>query len=141
MATIEDVMFYQHAGLIQRLQEKLGIDEQAALLLFIDTKQFLFLCGTVKGRFAPPSESIDEAWHNFILYTEDYNAFCLKYFGHFVHHRPKHKDDQGSGDKLLLEKTVSEGKRLFGNQLSANWTNGLANCAGSTNCQDPDPDI
>ena len=35
-----------------------------------------------------PSEVVDELWHEFILYTRDYHAFCSKAFGRFLHHTP-----------------------------------------------------
>lgn len=31
---------------------------------------------------------IDEMWHEFILFTEDYTNFCLQYFGEYMHHLP-----------------------------------------------------
>lgn len=31
---------------------------------------------------------IDEMWHEFILFTEDYTHFCQKYFGTYMHHAP-----------------------------------------------------
>lgn len=31
---------------------------------------------------------IDEMWHEFILFTQDYTDFCLKYFGDYIHHLP-----------------------------------------------------
>jgi len=31
---------------------------------------------------------IDEMWHEFILFTEDYTKFCLHYFGEYMHHLP-----------------------------------------------------
>lgn len=32
--------------------------------------------------------AIDEGWHSFLLYTEDYASFCNEYLGEFVHHVP-----------------------------------------------------
>jgi hypothetical protein len=31
---------------------------------------------------------IDEMWHEFILFTEDYTDFCHQYFGNYMHHLP-----------------------------------------------------
>ena len=31
---------------------------------------------------------IDEMWHEFILFTKDYTAFCQQYFGEYLHHFP-----------------------------------------------------
>ena len=33
-------------------------------------------------------QEIDEMWHEFILFTEDYTQFCLEHFGEYVHHMP-----------------------------------------------------
>lgn len=39
--------------------------------------------------FMPRSmREIDEMWHEFILFTEDYSNFCMQYFGAYMHHLP-----------------------------------------------------
>lgn len=39
--------------------------------------------------FMPRSmREIDEMWHEFILFTEDYTNFCMHYFGEYMHHLP-----------------------------------------------------
>jgi hypothetical protein len=35
-----------------------------------------------------PSQVADDLWHEFILYTRNYQAFCQRAFGHFMHHTP-----------------------------------------------------
>ena len=35
-----------------------------------------------------PSQVADDLWHEFILYTRNYQAFCRKAFGRFLHHTP-----------------------------------------------------
>jgi hypothetical protein len=37
---------------------------------------------------AMPSQVTDDLWHEFILYTRDYDEFCKKSFGRFFHHTP-----------------------------------------------------
>ena len=37
---------------------------------------------------AMPSQAVDDLWHEFILYTRAYEAFCGKAFGGFLHHTP-----------------------------------------------------
>jgi hypothetical protein len=37
---------------------------------------------------AMPSHAVDEAWHGFILCTAQYQKFCAKAYGRFLHHRP-----------------------------------------------------
>ncbi|GEM_PF-239711 len=41
-----------------------------------------------KRTVAMPSQVVDVAWHEFILFTRDYQSFCRKAFGRFLHHTP-----------------------------------------------------
>jgi len=44
-----------------------------------------------RGGYRPvamPSQAVDDLWHEFILYTKAYDAFCQKAFGCFLHHTP-----------------------------------------------------
>jgi len=35
-----------------------------------------------------PSQVVDDLWHEFILYTRNYEVFCREAFGQFMHHTP-----------------------------------------------------
>lgn len=35
-----------------------------------------------------PSQVVDVAWHEFILFTKQYEIFCNRALGHFLHHTP-----------------------------------------------------
>jgi hypothetical protein len=37
---------------------------------------------------AMPSQVVDDAWHEFILFTRQYARFCRGAFGRFLHHTP-----------------------------------------------------
>jgi hypothetical protein len=52
-------------------------------------RQF-FLAYLRSGRrhVSMPSQVADDLWHEFILYTRNYEAFCRKAFGGFLHHTP-----------------------------------------------------
>ena len=36
-----------------------------------------------------PSKAVDAAWHEFIVLTREYAAFCQQAFGKYLHHTPK----------------------------------------------------
>ena len=147
-STIAMVMAYEHPGLVERLQEKMLLSEDEAKTLFQDTKLFLFLCSISKKPLAP-SAQIDECWHNFILFTKDYDRFCNEHFNTFIHHRPKTLAERASSDGTIVKETVAIARDVFGdNVLTQNWSyrrNGtgespicddnIDNCQGSTNCQ------
>lgn len=52
-------------------------------------RQF-FLAHLHSGRryVSMPSQIADELWHEFILHTRNYEVFCRKAFGRFMHHTP-----------------------------------------------------
>lgn len=145
---LERVMAYRNHAVVARFEHKLGLNNEQAELLFEDTKRFLYLCGSKqKGdpSLAPP-EGVDAGWHEFLLFTEDYQSFCEEFFGKFIHHRPRRPEDP-KGDGQILKNTKSLAVATFG-PLSHNWRIGGKasdcesecndNCSLSTNCQDPE---
>lgn len=140
---VERVMAFEHEQLVERIKKKLGISEEDAHLLFEDMKRFMFIAGTSKHPIAP-SAPIDEAWHNFILFTKDYDGFCREHFGTFIHHVPTNPKDPSSRDRASLKRAIDLARSTFGNELSKNWL-GQADCEDSppeceqcsptTNCQ------
>lgn len=41
-----------------------------------------------RRRVSMPSQAVDAAWHEFILFTRNYRDFCNKALGRFLHHTP-----------------------------------------------------
>lgn len=69
---------------------------------FIELKHFLILKAAHRQTMMAPSDLIDAAWHEFILFTEDYCRFC-KLLGGYIHHRPLGEDER---DKVVPTKQV-----------------------------------
>lgn len=52
-------------------------------------REYFHICNEAGGAFVSmPSEAIDTAWHEFILFTKQYSEFCHQAFGRFLHHSP-----------------------------------------------------
>ena len=137
----EPVASYQHQGVIERLQRTTGIDEEKARTLFEDTKKFLYLSAKYEQPMIP-TKAIDEGWHNFILFTQDYEKFCKSVLGKFVHHQPTPPSEQNPDrQKIVHASTLRIAKSEFLGELSENWTKSSLTCCtsedgGTTNCQD-----
>ena len=129
------VMAYIHPGMIERLQDKLGITQQAAIDLFDDMKRFLYLCAVTPGPLAP-SQPIDEAWHHFILHTADYRSFCHQLFGRFIHHTPHTRAQRASSNNSAFRRMRSAALDAFGTNLSENWEFNAGICKS---CKNPEP--
>ncbi len=67
-------------------------------------RDYFYLCSrSPKGMVSMPSQVVDVAWHEFILFTREYQNFCKKAFGRFLHHTPaeamKHPNNAQQGIK------------------------------------------
>lgn len=126
---LNKVMAYKNPALVARLQEKLNLSKEDAETLFADTKRFLYLCATNKHHLIPPT-MVDEGWHNFILFTKDYQKFCHRFLGRFIHHAPKDvtKQSRGRNEQILVTKEVIAAS--FPGKLSRFWASTSAICSG-----------
>ncbi len=59
------------------------------LQVFEGLRQWFMVCNRADHQFVSmPSQVIDDAWHAFILFTHNYETFCRRAFGRFLHHTP-----------------------------------------------------
>lgn len=87
-------------GLFEKLRERHpALSMKDCQLVSQGLRQF-FLGHLKSGRkyVAMPSQVVDDLWHEFILYTKNYEHFCQGAFGRFLHHTPAvvlSQDQQG----------------------------------------------
>lgn len=77
-------------GLLARLEQRHpGFARKDSALVSRGLRQF-FLAYLMSGKryVSMPSQVADDLWHEFILYTREYDAFCRRAFGSFLHHMP-----------------------------------------------------
>lgn len=91
---IKNIMAYQNPNVISRFKDKYALEEKEIESIFEETKKFLYLSYCEKGKAIIYDDMliVDEMWHNFILFTKDYHAFCIKFFGKYLHHLPASKE-------------------------------------------------
>nr|WP_175368848.1 hypothetical protein [Tardiphaga robiniae] len=90
-------------GLLELLEKHhAGLTRKDSALVSHGLRQF-FVAHLMSGRrfVSMPSQVADDLWHEFILYTRDYDRFCRRAFGRFLHHTPAvmltahRKDNEG----------------------------------------------
>lgn len=86
--TLQELLQYSNPDILSRFTDLFDIPEQEAEDIFNETKKFLYISRT-PGVFIPDELLIvDEMWHNFILFTNEYQHFCQFYFDNYLHHTP-----------------------------------------------------
>ncbi len=78
------------AGLYQRLHKRHPQLSPKDFQLVGQALRQFFLAYLKSGRsfVSMPSQVADDMWHEFILYTKNYDHFCRHAFGRFLHHSP-----------------------------------------------------
>lgn len=87
-AFIRDYVLPQ--GLFERLRAKRPQLSLKDCQLASHALRHFFLAYLKGGRryVSMPSQAADDLWHEFILFTRNYDAFCRRAFGGFLHHTP-----------------------------------------------------
>lgn len=102
LASLSRISEYRHKELVLHFCEKHQVSYEEGEILFNETKKLLWLMGRYRLENARdfgsalqgfavywPMRALDEMWHEFLLFTEDYAEFCSRYLGGYLHHTPK----------------------------------------------------
>lgn len=121
-----EALDYEAPFLIDKLVKERFVDTpEEAHALFTEVKRYLVLCHVDRTKtWKMHSLSVDEAWHQFVLFTVEYNAFCNKYFGRYRHHSPANAPDTGFADappEATLAEFGDRYRELFGMDLPKIW--------------------
>jgi hypothetical protein len=110
-------------GFMHRYQ----VDEDEARAIFQETKKWLWLAAKASEEESmslfidKPLLVIDEMWHNFILYTRQYQRYCMEKFKKFIHHAPTPKSKELQAQYAVqvdLSNSASQLKQKYEQQLS-----------------------
>jgi hypothetical protein len=88
LAYIQSYVF--HPALGNKVKEKYPyLNNDQINTVFEGLRDYFTFCNQSKRRMvAMPSQVVDVAWHEFILFTRAYEAFSKKALGKFLHHTP-----------------------------------------------------
>jgi len=77
-------------GIRQKVRKRYPHLSEAELdLVFQALREYFHLCRKAGRRLlSMPSQVVDVAWHEFILFTRNYQVFCQRCLGRFLHHTP-----------------------------------------------------
>jgi hypothetical protein len=77
----------RHDAVVRRIAKEHRVRRATASRWFEEMVRFLDLCHASPGALSP-SKKVDKAWHEFLLFTREYEQFCRKRYGRFMHHDP-----------------------------------------------------
>jgi hypothetical protein len=127
IASLEEVLRYKNRDVVQRFLKSYPIDPADAEDIFTEMKRWLWLfgyrsmLGSRQRLFVhKPMTALDEMWHCFVLYTQDYAEFCSRYFGQFLHHRPLTLAEKARAQRRM-QKDPEGYARAFARQMEGQY--------------------
>ena len=99
---LTELIAYRNDDVLSRFTDLFDVTDAEAEDIFTETKKFLYIC-RIPGVFIPDELLIvDEMWHNFILFTKEYQDFCAFYFGGYLHHTPASRAEKTQHQQGLV---------------------------------------
>jgi hypothetical protein len=125
-ASLAEVLAFRHPGVIRRYCKDHGASPAEAEEVFHEMLKWLYLGSrcTAGCAMTPEIIKLDWMWHAFLLFTQDYAAFCDRYFGFFVHHVPEDKADEPASPEAVREQLERQYARVYdllGEQTLLAW--------------------
>ncbi|HEY1903072.1 MAG TPA: hypothetical protein VGG56_11600 [Terracidiphilus sp.] len=103
---------------------------EASIAIF---KRFAALFAVGYTDLNMPMAFVDEVWHTFILFTEEYANFCSCYLGKFLHHKPiTSRTDEQQRATLDFYEVYEE---VFGQDLRRAGIEQATCCGGGNDCR------
>lgn len=134
LAFIENYAF--SPVLLKRVHQKHNYLSDADMTKVIRAlRDYFHICNQAKGKMvAMPSEIVDVAWHEFLLFTREYQQFCQKGIGRFLHHTPT----EAMKSKTLAQEGIKRAWRLACNKEhidpTFNSSSGSGYCVNDIGC-------
>lgn len=137
MQTLNNLLKYKNPYVLSRYEQGFSQSKIPAEEALTELIKYFWLCDKhSKDKLKRPNHEaldftcvmyeemseLDAMWHTFLLFTEDYQAFCFKYFDYFIHHRPlKGKEKLTENDPLKLERFLSYVYDELGEETLKKW--------------------
>lgn len=122
----QDALAYEAPFLIEKLlKDRVVQTSEEGETLFSEVKKYIVLTQTDTSKiWEMYSLSVDEAWHQFILFTAQYMDFCQRFFGRYVHHSPSNAPEARTAKQVPVAPFAmfqERYKELFGSSLPDVW--------------------
>lgn len=115
----------RYDAVIRRIARAHRIRRETARRWFEEMVRFLDLSADATRPLAP-SRKVDKAWHEFLLFTREYQELCEQRYGRFIHHDPFEQPDPEAYKRTYVAYTSR-----FGTPSGRLWRNPFRVAGGS----------
>ena len=126
-------LYERHPLLVTKIARSLLCNREEAVQALEEVIKFMSICAEDDASLATPSQRVDLAWHEFILFTRAYGEFCNRIFGKMIHHQPGGKPEANASQ---YRETLRRYEIQFGTPPERFWAapgQTLASCGTCEN--------
>ena len=122
-----EVLTYEAPFLIEKLLKDHIVDTaEEGQALFAEVKKYIVLVRSDETTMWDMySLRVDEAWHQFILFTREYIEYCQRFFGGYIPHSPSNAPKPATSEAERVPSTFeafqARYQELFGLPLPDAW--------------------
>ena len=125
-AVLFEALAYEAPFLVEKLVKDRFVETpEEGEALFAEVKRFLVLVASdERVIWDMYSLRIDEAWHQFVLFTRQYVDFCQRFFGRYMHHSPSNAPESKTApaaEASSFARFQQRYEELFGGPLPSVW--------------------
>lgn len=128
---IQKAFSYKLDSVINRYKKEFNVSDHMAMQVEQELKRFLILCSLFpKKQINMYSSDVDDLWHTFVIFTQDYMKFCNTIAGKYIHHNPHTDTSKQNLTKSFEQKQefINLYTQLFGNKPPEHiWKNLYSN--------------
>lgn len=130
----QKILAYDLSIVTKTFKERNKKYSNIACELELECKRFLYLAAIAPNLSIAPTKPIDEYWHQFIMFTTEYQNFCAVTSGYFVHHNPL----GGPDHQTIFTRTQDMVTKLFKKFANIDlWFQPIPATSCKTNCAVP----
>lgn len=116
---------YDAPFLIEKLlKDRIVESTEEGKAIFEEVKKYIILTSSDDVNWQMYSLRVDEVWHQFILFTDEYIDFCERFFGGYVGHRPSNAPRSETTEPAVpssFSGFKSRYEEVFGAPLPDTW--------------------
>ncbi len=121
---LDQVLAYENGDILFRFSKKYAVSTGEAREIFRETLKWLWLAARPdrprRWVISPRLYILDEMWHNFILFTREYQDYCKRTFGQVLHHEPTTRREWTRRRQLLRRDSrsaIAQARRVLVPQI------------------------
>ena len=125
-------MSFPMTRIVERYRKEHGVGEQDASLHERELRRYLYVAARYPKERWPMVASIDNLWHTFILFTQEYQRFCGALGVPYIHHDPLPEGANPLLSAKAYHRFLTVYRAEFGEPPNSVWPVALK--GGDSNC-------